>query len=238
MADITAEKKNLPPLSLSETSAFCSQIGMILRAGISSAEGGGIMLEDAKDNSEKKLLSAINDTLAETGSLHEALLRSGAFPDYMISMVQIVEQTGKLDDVILSLADYYEKEASLAQAVRSAVTYPCIMILMMVAVILLLMMKVIPIFSGVFAQLGTEMTGISKVILNAGLFLNRHWIVAAAVIAVLVLLALYFFRTKNGKKKFLQLTSRFSGKKRLADDIAAYRFSSGMALTLSSGLTP
>ena len=73
MADITAEKKNLPPLSLSETSAFCSQIGMILRAGISSAEGVGIMLEDAKDNSEKKLLSAINETLAETGSLHEAL---------------------------------------------------------------------------------------------------------------------------------------------------------------------
>lgn len=238
MADTTAEKKNLPPLSLSETSAFCSQTGMILRAGISSVEGIGIMLEDAKDNSEKKLLSAINDTIVETGSLHEALLRSGAFPDYMISMVRIGEQTGKLDDVMLSLADYYEKEASLAQAVRSAVTYPCIMILMMITVIMLLMMKVIPIFSGVFAQLGTEMSGISKVILNAGLFLNRHWIAAAAVIALLILLAIYFFGTKNGKTKFLQLTSRFSGKKRLADDIAAYRFSSGMALTLSSGLTP
>ena len=238
MADMNTEKKNLPPLSLSETAAFCSQMGMILRAGISSYEGIAIMLEDAKDKGEKKLLTAINDTLTQTGSLYEALLQTGAFPDYMVRMTQIGEQTGKLDDVMISMSDYYEKEDSLARSIKNAVTYPFIMILMMIAVILLLMMKVMPIFSQVFAQLGTEMTGISGAILNVGLFLNRYWIVAAVIIAVLVLAALYFFKTKSGKAKFLHFTARFSGRRRLADEIASYRFANGMALTLSSGLTP
>lgn len=238
MTDTTMEKKNLPPLSLTETASFCSQTGMILKAGISSIEGISIMLEDAKNPDEKELLTVINDTLMQTGSLYEALKDTGAFPDYMVSMVQIGEQTGKLDEVMGSLSDYYEKEASLAQTIKNAVTYPCIMILMMVAVILVLITKVMPVFNQVFKQLGTEMTGVSKVILNIGLFLNSHWIVAVLIIALLVLLAFYFIKTKHGQAQFLKISGKLSGTRMISDQIAAYRFSNGMALTLSSGLTP
>jgi type IV pilus assembly protein PilC len=232
------EKKHLPPLSLTETSAFCSQMGMILKAGISSIEGVIIMLEDAKTPAEKELLAQINDSLMETGSLYQALADTGAFPDYMTSMTQIGEQTGKLDEVMQSLADYYEKEASLSQTIRSAVTYPCIMIIMMIAVILLLITKVMPVFNQVFQQLGTEMTGISLVVLNLGVFLNQHWSIVLGVILVLILLAVYFLKTRHGQAAFIKLTGRWSGNRMLANSIASYRFSNGMALTLSSGLTP
>ena len=57
---------NILPLSNSETSAFCSQIAMILKSGISSTEGIAIMLEDTDKNDEKQLLTTIYDTLTQT----------------------------------------------------------------------------------------------------------------------------------------------------------------------------
>ena len=99
--------KTFTPLSNTEIAAFCSQTAMILRSGISSIEGISIMLEDSQNADEKELLSAVNDTLMQTGSLTQALADTHAYPDYMISMVRIGEQTGRLDDVMDSLAVYY-----------------------------------------------------------------------------------------------------------------------------------
>ena len=176
--------KTFTPLSNTEIAAFCSQTAMILRSGISSIEGISIMLEDSQNADEKELLSAVNDTLMQTGNLTQALEDTHAYPDYMISMVRIGEQTGRLDDVMDSLAVYYEKEDSLAESIKSAVTYPLIMIVMMLLVILLLIMKVMPVFNQVFIQLGSSMSGISLVILNIGQFLNRHIAVFLLILAL------------------------------------------------------
>ena len=229
---------NILPLSNSETSAFCSQIAMILKSGISSTEGIAIMLEDTDKNDEKQLLTTIYDTLTQTGSLHEALQETHAFPDYMLSMVDIGERTGRLDEVMGSLADYYEKEAGLAQTIKNAITYPCIMIFMMLAVILILITKVMPVFEQVFLQLGTRMSGPSRVILNIGTFLNTHSIVLIIIIVVLIATAIVLIKTKIGQNFISKLAARFGGSKNLSEKISAYRFAGGMALTLSSGLTP
>lgn len=226
------------PLSNAETAAFCSQIAMILRSGISSIEGISIMLEDTTEPEEKRLLESINTTLLKTGSLHLALEDTHAFPDYMIQMVQIGEQAGKLDEVMTSLADYYEKEAALNQTIRNAVTYPLLMIFMMILVILVLVTKVMPIFNQVFAQLGREMSGLSLGILQFGQFLSAHIIVCGIVLVLLAAGAVYLLWTKRGHQMLLSFMGKLHGGRSLQDQIGARRFASGMALTLSSGLTP
>ena len=160
--------KYIKPLSNTETAAFCSQMAMILKSGISSVEGISILLEDVDDPDEKNLLTALNDTLIQTGDFSQSLKSTGAFPDYMVHMVTLGEQAGRLDEVMASLSDYYDKEAALNQTIRSAVTYPLIMILMMLLVILVLVTKIMPIFNQVFKQLGSEMSGLSLAILQAG----------------------------------------------------------------------
>ena len=191
------------PLSNAETAAFCSQIAMILRSGISSIEGISIMLEDTTEPEEKRLLESINTMLLNTGSLHLALEDTHAFPDYMIQMVQIGEQAGKLDEVMTSLADYYEKEAALNQTNHNAVTYPLLMIFMMILVILVLVTRVMPIFNQVFAQLGREMSGLSLGILRFGQFLNAHIVVCGIVLVLLAAGAAYLFWTKRGHQLLL-----------------------------------
>lgn len=196
------------------------------------------MLEDTTDSEEKYLLEQINQTLLETGSFYLALSDTHAFPDYMIQMVQIGEQAGKLDEVMTSLADYYEKETALNQSIRNAVTYPLLMIFMMILVILVLIMKVMPIFNQVFGQLGRKMSGLSLGILKVGEFLNAHFLICGIVLVLLAALAVYLLWTNKGHQLLLNFAGRLNGRHSLQDQISARRFASGMALTLSSGLTP
>lgn len=231
-------EKSLSPLTNTEVQAFCSQMSMILKSGISSIEGITIMLDDSQNKDEQDFLKITLDTLNMTGSLYEALKDTGACPDYFLHMIQIGEQTGTLDDVMVSLSDYYEKEASLSQTIRTAVSYPLMMIIMMIAVILILITKVMPVFNQVFHQLGSDMTGISKGFLNMGVFLNSHAVIFTALLIVLVVLFFYLFKTTDGQKKLRTFAGNFGAMRRLSEKISARRFADGMSLTLGSGLTP
>ncbi len=230
--------KKLTPLSHTEAASFCSQMALILKSGISSVEGISIMSEDAKELNEKKLLTQIYEKMIQTGSLYESLAVTKVFPDYLLQMVKIGEQTGKLDEVMASLADYYEKEANLIQTIKHAVTYPLIMVVMMIFVILILITQVMPVFYQVFKQLGSEMTGFSRLLLNTGEFLNRHFAIFVCILAILVLFVVFLTKSSKGQKLSRSFLYRFARTRELSDQISAYRFSNGMALTLSSGLTP
>lgn len=228
----------LTPLSNMEISSFCSQMAMILKSGISTMEGISLMLDEASDPEEEKLLKLMDETLQSTGSFYEALSATEAFPGYMLHMVQIGEYTGKLDEVMGALSSHYEREASIAQSIKNAVTYPLIMVFMMLLVILVLVTRVMPIFNQVFRQLGSEMTGFSRAILNFGVAINRYSIVLVVLIGVLALLILYFAKTKSGRAAFASFTSHFTWTKSFSEKLAACRFASGMALTLKSGMSP
>ena len=230
--------KSLPTLSHAEAASFCSQMALILKSGISSLEGISIMLEDTNELNEKKLLTQIYETMIRTGNFHESLTAAKVFPDYLLQMVKIGEQTGKLDEVMGSLADYYEREANLADTIRHAVSYPLIMAVMMAFVILVLITKVMPVFYQVFQQLGSEMTGFSRMLLLTGEFLNRHVVLFLGILAALVLLLVFLTKSAKGQTITRAFFYRFSKTRELSDQISAYRFSNGMALTLSSGLTP
>ena len=123
-------------LSNSERILFCEQMGMILKSGISAAEGIMIMKEDAgqEESPLRELYEEIQRNLDETGIFYDALEETGAFPDYMIQMARIGEQTGNLDEVMEGLAAYYEREENMVQDIKSAVTYPLLMLGMMLVI--------------------------------------------------------------------------------------------------------
>ena len=148
--------KKQQPFFNPELSGFCSQMAMILHSGISPLEGITIMLEDSTSEQEKEILQKILDTLMETADFSLSLKETGLFPSYLVHMVQIGEETGTLDEVMSALGEHYEREDSIAKSIRNAVTYPMIMIGMMLMVILVLLVKVMPIFlRGLYYQEST-----------------------------------------------------------------------------------
>lgn len=158
----------------SELSSFCGQLALILRSGISATEGLTVMLDDTTDNTERAILQQILEKQEETGSLYPALACTNLFPAYLLPDGE--DRRGNrhagrgdagLERPLCPGGRHHAQH-------RSAVAYPAVMAGMMIAVIIVLLVKVMPIFNQVFIQLGTEMTGISRGLMNVGTVLNRY----------------------------------------------------------------
>lgn len=219
-----------------EIASFCRQMALLMKAGITPSDGIDILMEEQNDPAARKILSSISQVLTSGEKFHVALNMSGVFPDYVIHMVTIGEESGNIDVVMDSLADYYEREDSIQANIKNAVSYPLIMVFMMLIVILVLVIKVLPIFEQVFAQLGTNMSGFSQSLLNAGNILNKYSIVFVGILVLLALLFFYYSYTTGGKKAFGRLMEKFRPTKKLLEELESERFASGMVLTLSSGM--
>lgn len=223
-------------LSSYELMTFFDQLALILKSGISSLEGISIMREDSDAKEGQELLNQIYEQLEMTGYLHESLSASEVFPDYALAMIDLGERTGCLDEVSLSLRDYYERELNISSSIKTAVTYPLIMLGMMVAVVAVLMMKVMPVFEQVFAQLGISLSGFAAGIFRLGQAFSSYALVFLVILLVLILVGFYFLRSAKGREALSDFVKKCGLTKGLSEKISRSRFASGMSMVLKSGM--
>lgn len=223
-------------LSNTEIASFCEQIALLLKAGITPAEGMEILLSDNRNPEGREIIQSICNECQKGETFYHAIESSHVFPDYVLHMIAIGEEAGRLDDVMDSLAGYYEREESIHSSIKNAVSYPLIMIIMMFIVIIVLLTKVLPIFEQVFLQLGTEMNAISRSFMSIGNMISRSSFILLLFIGIVFLFFLYFTKSKKGHNLYLRFALSFPLTKEFYENIASGRFASGMALTLSSGL--
>ena len=148
-------KQSVPFTGLS-LSGFCMQISILLKSAVPLYEGLSVMAEDASSPREKEILTAMSDKLRMGFPFSEAVSEAGCFPAYVTQMTVLGERTGTLDETMEHLSRFYEREYRLGENLRRAVTYPAIMIVMLRVILFILFTRVMPIFSGVYEQLGTS----------------------------------------------------------------------------------
>ena len=215
-------------LSNAEISSFCQQINMIIKAGFPTYYGISLLRDDATDEETKELLTQIYEPMEKGAGLYEAISATGIFPKYMLQMVRIGEETGRLEEVLSSLSVYYEREAEIRAGIKQAITYPLTMSIMMLAVIIVIITNVVPIFADVYAELGSGLTGTAKLLMDVSTFLNKYLLIFVIAFIVLAILAFVVLRTPYGKK--------FYEHKGIALSHACSRFANCMYLALASGL--
>lgn len=225
-------RKYLPP---EEIAMFCEQVALILKSGIPLFDGIDALCQNYKDTKYGDKFTLMNEKVKETGSLYEALELVGIFPPYMVNTVKIGEQAGTVDSVMESMSIYYMRDAKIKHAVKNAITYPIVLVAMMALVVGVLVVKVLPIFSQVFRNLGTDMSATSLAIMNFGLAAGR--IVLIVVCALVLAAGIIFLLTKTSKKdSVLRFLGRiFPPVNELYSKTAAARFSSVMSMMLHSG---
>lgn len=223
-------------LSNEELITFCSQMALILKSGISSLEGIYIM-EDGDGSSEgKEILKEIREELEICGMLYPSMEKTGVFPEYALHMTEIGEQTGRLDETMEALAAYYQREEETLEAVKSAVTYPIAMLGMMLVIIMVLFVKVMPVFEQVYLQLGQEMTGVARSILNIGNWMRQSAVVLAVIAGVILIFAVVLIFSEKIRNQVFAKIQTVGFMKKIAWMRARTRFASGMAMSLKSGL--
>jgi type IV pilus assembly protein PilC len=236
MSDTNQAKHNRKQLSAEELFAFSDEMGMMITGGISALEGITLMLEESDRKEEKELLSEMQDTIYATNSFAAAVEETGVFPEYYIYMVRMGEQTGKTDEVLASLSRHYQREYEIYQAIRSAVSYPLLMVTMMLVIIIVLVTKIMPIFARVFEQLGSSMSGISGGLLAVGNFISRYSVIFLVVLLVLIAIGWYLAGTDGGRVHLKQIGYHIKSIRKISDKIAVSRFASGMSMTIGSGM--
>ena len=221
-------------LTNGEITVFCEQLAYTLKAGIPLEEGLLVIGEDLKNTEGARIILELADTVGAGGTLAAALRASGRFPHYMAQMVEIGEASGRLEQVLSSLAAYYDRQEALARNIKSSVTYPLVMIVIMAAVILVIVTQVLPVFQEVFRSLGSEMSGFVQGLLQFGSAVSRYAAVIVIVTGALVVLFFLLRTSKRGRNFLASCRTRMFKKTSAA--LASGKFASAMALMLGSGM--
>lgn len=228
--------KNKKPLNNLEIASFCQQMAMIIRSGITASEGLDILIHDTVDEKGKAVLLQISDSINMGEHFHDALDKTGLFPIYVVKLISLGEETGKLDSVLQSLGDHYEREQNISDSIKNALTYPLIMIGMMFLIILVLISKVLPIFKQVFEELGTDMSPLALSLMKVGNSLSNASISIVAVVIILIVGFYIAYKIPSGRKALLRFFNSFPLTKSFFQKIACGRFASGLFLAFSSGM--
>lgn len=213
---------------------LCRSLALLLHSGISPAEGCFLLAQEEADPLRKRMGEALDSGMP----LSDAMEKTGAFPAYVSAMVRVGEATGRLEETLEALADHCEYRCRTAHQLRQALTFPGMILLLMLVVIGVLLVKVLPVFQQVYASLGSGLTGPGAWLLTLGQGLQK----ALPVLLILLVLAaaavLAFCCHSRLRSAISALWRRKFGDRGIRRRFNNARFAQGMAMGLASGLVP
>ena len=224
-------------LSTKELTSFCRQFCAMINSGISIVDSLEVLSTQSFSKFFQRVLQNVYEDVKSGVLLSEAMKKHKmAFPNFFVSMIFVGEASGSLDQVLQSLADYYDKEAEIKRKVKGAMIYPVIMILLIFVVLAIMMLFVVPTFQTSLASLDVEMPAITMAIFDASNFLKINWQAIAISIITVVLAVFIFFKTKTGKVFKDKMKVKIPVVKTITVNLTAARFARGFGLLLSSGM--
>lgn len=224
-------------LGNTEISRICRGLALLLHSGIGAADGAFLLAQE-EQAPLKTLLNDLGKALDGGMTLGDAMEKTGGFSSQICAMVRVGEETGHLEEALLGLASYHESRSRTANRIRSAVTYPALVMVLMLLVVGVLLVKVLPVFDRVYASLGSRLTGPAAALLYAGELLNAALPVLFVILLILAAGAVLLWLRPALREKLTRIWKRRWGDRGLARKFNNAHFISALAMALSSGLLP
>ena len=223
-------------LNYDETAYFCEQFALIINAGIPMAEGAEMIGENADDGTVTAVAEQLRAKMTEGSTLFEAMDESGAFPPYAVNMVKIGTLSGRLDDVLKGLSEYYEGMADRLRSIRSAVLHPLILIAMMAVVMIVLIVQVIPMFSDIFGQFDSSVREAVQASVQYAYTTGTIILIILSVILAASLIIALLSRIPGVRAAMSSFLTRFFLTRRAAGFFSQAKFAGAMSMMVSSGI--
>lgn len=216
---------------------FCRQFAVIVNAGITIVETIAILRDQTEKKKLKDILDIVHEELQKGKVLSEAMgMYPETFPDFMLSMIRVGEASGSLDSIMNRLADYYENDSRIKRKVSTAMTYPSILAVLTVGVVILLMVKVLPMFSDILSTMGGQMPLLTKILMTISGFLARNIVLVILVLIFLISAVWYYLKTDTGTYWFDGLKLRIPLIRNATIKVITSRFARSMGILLKSGI--
>ena len=177
---------------------WLTQLSTYIKSGITLMEAVKILTNQMGSKSKKATMQAICYELTMGNPFSVALEKQGnAFPPLLINMLRAAEATGDLEATLDDMANYYEEIDATRKQMINALTYPCLVLVFAIAVIIFIILYVVPQFEGIYSSNSMEISGVTKFILNASKFLKSYILyMILAVIAALAVFVLCYRKIK------------------------------------------
>lgn len=230
---------NLRPgrVKLKQIAVFCRQFATMVNSGLPILRALSILADQTESKELAKVLVQVRTDVEQGLSLSSALAKHPkAFNTLFISMVKAGETGGVLDDVLLSLADQIEKEVELRRKIKSAMTYPIVVVCMVLLILGAMLLFVVPQFETIYASLDSELPLPTRILLGVSDAFRTYWyVVAAGAIGAGFALRRYR-RTESGRARVDALKIHIPVFGPLFHKVALARFSSTLGMLLRAGV--
>lgn len=174
---------------------FLRQYSTLIRAGITISDATKTMVKQSNNYALRYALSAINKQLEKGQALSVAAAQHPkVFPPLLINMIHAGEASGKLDDILNQMADYYEKQYRNKQKIVSALLYPSVVGVITLLLSMFLLVFIVPRFVGMFRSFGEDIPAFTQFIIMLSGVVGAYWWMLFLLVIVGVILYKYFIQ--------------------------------------------
>ncbi len=214
-----------------DMSVFCRQFVSMSRAGVTLVDTLKMLCEQTENDRLKAALEGVRVSVEKGETLADSMREEPKiFPELLINMVAAGEASGSLEVALERMSEHFEKSAKTTALVKKAMIYPIVVCVVAVGVIIVMLTVVIPNYTTMFADLGTELPAITKAVQAASDFIITKWFILVPAILLIAAGLRTFSMTDQGKHVFHKIQLKLPMFKTLLMKQA----SSQMARTLST----
>lgn len=223
-------------LTNEDVGALCLSLAHLYHAGIGGGDALALMAEDEPAPERRECLAAMSRRADEGASLSVVFREAGCFPTYVCALLEVGERAGKTEETLNALAQYYERRALIDRRIRTALLYPAVLTVIMLAVVVILLVWVLPVFNDVYAQLGSRLTGVAGGLLVLGSVLRKIMPLLCVLLGAAVVAAALLSAVPSLRERLAEKWSKARGDKGVNRQINTARFAQALTMGMSSGM--
>ena len=199
-AQAASGTKSFGSVKAKDLAIFTRQFSVMIDAGLPLVQCLEILGAQQADKGFKKIIDAVRRDVEQGATLQTALSKHPkAFNDLYVNMVGAGEAGGILDVILQRLSGYIEKSVKLTAKVKSAMTYPISVLTIAVGVVIIIMVKVIPVFSQMYEGLGAKLPYATIICMQISNIIINYSYVLIAFCVVAWLGIRQYYRTNQGR---------------------------------------
>jgi type IV pilus assembly protein PilC len=225
-------------VKLKELAIYSRQLSVLIDAELPLIQSLNILAEQTKNKYFKRVITTIREDVEAGASLNQAKRKfPKAFDDLYCNLVASGEQSGSLDTMLQRLSEYIEKSVKLRAQVRQAMIYPVGILIFSIIVATFMLWKVIPIFAGIFKELGARLPMLTQAVINLSNFVSSYFVYMVLGIIGAIFLYRYVRRTEQGRwatDKFYLRVPLFG---KLLSKVAITRITRTLSTLLGGGVS-
>ena len=194
-----------PKLKPEDLSFTLTQLSTYIKSGIPLVDSMRILAKQGKKPAHKKIYGQVVYELLKGESFSTALARQGkVFPPLLINMVKTSEMTGDLPSILDDMAEYYTTMNQTRKQMKSAMTYPVVVLTIALGVLVFMLVYLVPQFATMFESQDAKLPTITLVVLGVSDFIQANWMFLIGGVVALILIFRYLFKNVQSFKKGVQ----------------------------------